>query len=439
MSPGASAAAAPPPGAPRRLRIAVFNRRFDASGGGAERYSVALVARLAPRHDFEIYAQQFGTGVQVDGGAVGQAHSGTGAQARSGAAGQVDPGAAGAVQAVRHRVPLAGLRPRWLNQLWFASYTWWHTRRGYDLVHSHEATWHGQIQTVHVRTVRAGLFAGRHGAARARRWLECAVSPRLWVYLGLEAARLRPRPGRIVIAVSQPLRAQLEALYPALAAAGGRTELLAPGVDSVTAAAALGSERRGRTRAFERSTWALAGSAPILLLVANDFAKKGLATLLDCLPLLRCAARLVVVGGASAALADWKRRVAASGLAARVRFAGTLADPAAAYLAADILVHPTREDTFGMVVLEAMAQGLPVIVSGAAHCGIAAELEPERDALVLEQPDDAAALAGAIDRLWRDVRLRALLVEGGLRFAAARDWAVVAARQEAIYLRALGA
>ena len=43
---------------PRRLRIAVFNRTFSPTGGGAERYSIALVEELAQRHDVHVFAQQ---------------------------------------------------------------------------------------------------------------------------------------------------------------------------------------------------------------------------------------------------------------------------------------------------------------------------------------------------------------------------------------------
>ena len=43
---------------PGRLRIAVLNRVFSPTGGGAERYSIALVEQLAQRHEIHIFAQQ---------------------------------------------------------------------------------------------------------------------------------------------------------------------------------------------------------------------------------------------------------------------------------------------------------------------------------------------------------------------------------------------
>src|SRR5208282_2150715 len=94
-------------------------------------------------------------------------------------------GAAPAAPVTFHRVPFDGLRPRWINQLWFAICSWWQTRRGFDLVHSHESTWHGQVQTVHVRPVKVGLFTAQRVLIRPRRWFTIATSPRLWVYLAL--------------------------------------------------------------------------------------------------------------------------------------------------------------------------------------------------------------------------------------------------------------
>jgi hypothetical protein len=84
-------------------------------------------------------------------------------------------------------------KPRWVNQLWYAFATWRATRRGFDVVHSHENTWHGHVQTIHVKPVRHNLLAGRTGVRLALAWLKIALSPRLITYVALEAARFRVR------------------------------------------------------------------------------------------------------------------------------------------------------------------------------------------------------------------------------------------------------
>ena len=46
-----------PDSSPRKLRVAVFNRTFSPTGGGAERYSIALVEQLSARHEVHVFAQ----------------------------------------------------------------------------------------------------------------------------------------------------------------------------------------------------------------------------------------------------------------------------------------------------------------------------------------------------------------------------------------------
>jgi len=72
------------------------------------------------------------------------------------------------------------------------------------------------------------------------------------------------------------------------------------------------------------------------------------------------------------------------GITERVRFLGIQSDMDPVYRAAESLVHPTLEDTYAMVVLEAMAHGLPVVVSGTPWCGISAELSDGVNALLLK-------------------------------------------------------
>ena len=151
---------------PQRLRVAVLNRLFTLTGGGAERYSIALVEQLASQHEIHVFAQEIGD--QFPG-------------------------------VTYHRVPLPFRRPRWINQLWFAAATWWLTRKGFDVVHSHENTWHGNVQSVHVLPVHYNLLVGRSGLKRALRWLKVVTSPRLLTYLCLEKLRYRVSDGRCIV------------------------------------------------------------------------------------------------------------------------------------------------------------------------------------------------------------------------------------------------
>ncbi|MDB5869877.1 MAG: glycosyl transferase, group 1 [Polaromonas sp.] len=377
-----------------RWRIAVLNRTFSTTGGGAERYSIALVEQLAARHDIHVFAQH------IDHQWPGVTY---------------------------HRVFAPLLKPRWINQLWFASRTWWLTRHGFDVVHSHENSWHGDVQTVHVLPVKHNLFHERRGLQLALRWIKVATSPRLLTYLGLERLRYAMRPGRQVVVTSDSLRAIMEATYPACSQ---MLSVLTPGI--VLPPLPVTLQRKNEARAL----LGLPCAGYCLLLVANDFWKKGLPVVLKALAKLPAHVTLAVVGN-PAQIPLFSEQVKSLGLGQRVFFLGSLKDVAPAYEAADCLVHPTLEDTFAMVVLEAMAHGLPVVVSGPGYCGIAGLLQHGINCLMLDDPRNASQLHEALERLLAESALKDQLTKGSISFASHHLWPAIALKQEALYALAV--
>lgn len=378
--------------APRRLRIAILSRIFRPTGGGAERYSIALVEQLAARHDIHVFAQQ------IDHHWPGVTY---------------------------HHIPWPFDKPRWINQVWFALATWWQTRRGFDVVHSHENTWHGKIQTVHVVPVRYSLLHGRSSWRLVLRWFKILTSPRLLAYLALEWGRYRVADGRCITLAS---RSQLPVMAEAFPHAVAACQVVSPGV-----AAVLGPANAAQRQAA-RAQLALPAQGRCILLVGNDFRKKGVLALLQALPQMPADVYVAVVGNA-AQQSLVQAELQASGQAYRVFFLGALMAVDVAYQAADCLAHPTLEDTFAMVVLEAMSHGLPVVVSSAAYCGIAAELQDGHEALLLSDPRDAGALAQVLRRVLDDTVLAAHLREKGMAFARRHLWSAIALQQETLYLR----
>jgi glycosyltransferase involved in cell wall biosynthesis len=373
---------------PKRLRVAVLTRVFSAAGGGAETYSIRLVEQLAARHEVHVFAQK----VEHEWPGV-----------------------------TYHQVSSPLAKPRWINQLWFAWKTAQATRSGFDVVHSHENTWHGDVQTVHVKPGRGNLLGGRTGWRRAAAWLKIALSPRLITNLALEGARFRQRPDRRVVLASETLRAQVLVAYPD---AASMMSVITPGVTLPAAAPSRGEARR---------SLGLPQSGALMLFVGNDYARKGLDSLLAAMPRLPEGTMLVVVGS-PAGIPAYKERARNLGLAERVHFLGAMKEVDLAYRAATLLTHPTLDDTFAMVVLEAMSHGLPVVVSGPAHCGISALLQNGRDALLLDDPRDDRQLAAAITRLLTEPRLAAELSAQGHVFAQAHSWEEAARRYEVLYL-----
>lgn len=120
---------------------------------------------------------------------------------------------------------------------------------------------------------------------------------------------------------------------------------------------------------------------------------------------------LVGDGPERAALEKQARRL---GIEHRVRFLGRTDDVAHVYRVIDALVLPSRTiDPFGMAVAEAMAMGVPCLVSDA--CGIASCLEAARDVLVVER-DNVRALARGIEAL-QDAEKRGLLAKAAAKAA----------------------
>ena len=104
------------------------------------------------------------------------------------------------------------------------------------------------------------------------------------------------------------------------------------------------------------------------------------------------------VAGGGAQLEEWERRARAYGLSERIQFLGFRKDVPALMAAADLLVSPTRYESYGLGVHEALCTGLPALVSRAA--GVAERYPPSLKALLLEDPDDARELVQRLE-MWR--------------------------------------
>ena len=115
-------------------------------------------------------------------------------------------------------------------------------------------------------------------------------------------------------------------------------------------------------------------------------------------------------------MARLRRSVADGGMDERVRFSGPQAgaELAGSYGTADVLVLPSRAETYGMVVAEALARGLPVVAADVG--GVPEALGHGADGTrpgLLVPPDDPPALRSALRAWLEDAGLR-----GRLRRAA---------------------
>jgi glycosyltransferase involved in cell wall biosynthesis len=157
----------------------------------------------------------------------------------------------------------------------------------------------------------------------------------------------------------------------------------------------------------------------VLLLVGNDWRKKGLYTLLGALPLLVDHEVLLLVVGDDEKL-PYQEQIHRSGLSGRVRFLPSRQDVAFYYAAADAYVGPSLEDTFAQPPAEAMACGLGVITS--VTNGTAEIITDGVDGLIVQDPNDVKELAAQIRRLFEDPNLCRQLGENAARTSLRYTW-----------------
>jgi UDP-glucose:(heptosyl)LPS alpha-1,3-glucosyltransferase len=225
----------------------------------------------------------------------------------------------------------------------------------------------------------------RAAPSGVRSWL-----PRYRAYADLERRALGAGDGPVLMLSS----AQLEAFAANHPAARQRLRLLAPTVDRLRADAAAAT---GSAKDAARNRLALDRDAPVWLWMGLQPKTKGLDRALYALTGAPTA-RLVVCGldPASRAAVPTLQLARRLGVAERVAWLGFASDAALseAMAAADLLVHPSRADVTGTVILEALASGLPVITT--ALCGYGEHVTEADAGVVLPEPFQQAALDRAL-------------------------------------------
>ncbi|MGF6771226.1 glycosyltransferase involved in cell wall biosynthesis [Paraburkholderia sp. GAS199] len=170
--------------------------------------------------------------------------------------------------------------------------------------------------------------------------------------------------------------------------------------------------------------------APFMLLFAGDLRmpRKNLDTLLHALvktsPDIHLAVAGILQNSPYPALAE------SLGLKERVHFTDMVMDMPALMRSVDAFVYPSRYEAMGLVLLEALATGLPIIT---VHTAGGAEVITPESGIVLDDPDDAAALAIAIDRLAGNRDDARRLGVAAREVAGTLSWQAMAGRYLAVY------
>ena len=177
---------------------------------------------------------------------------------------------------------------------------------------------------------------------------------------------------------------------------------------------------RGDGERFRRA-YGIGAERRVALFVGRTAHEKNISFLLDAVDIARrdCPQLLLLIAGEGPALDDLRRLAARRGLSSHVRFVGYLARDSTlrdCYAAADLFTFASLTETQGLVLLEAMAAGLPVLAIPAL--GAAAIIGPHRGAISAGTSADvfAAQMAALLAR----PDLLASMGRDGIAFA--REW-----------------
>lgn len=162
-------------------------------------------------------------------------------------------------------------------------------------------------------------------------------------------------------------------------------------------------------------------SAFLLLQVGSDFKRKGVDRTLKAMAALPESIRnntlLMVVGQDKPA--KYQRLAEALGIAKQVSFFSGRNDIAELMAAADILMHPAYQEAAGIVLLEAIVAGLPIIVTEV--CGYASFIDKAQCGVVVNEPFEQAVLNQALCDSLQDTQKRAQWVNNAKYYADTED------------------
>lgn len=258
------------------------------------------------------------------------------------------------------------------------------------------------------------LASGYHLNAKERLFDAVATRLERWVY--------RRRPNLPLIAISRRVQLDLAHFYGRHA----NVFVVPHGVD----AREFDYSQRECWREETRASLKLSPGRFAALWIGD--LRKGVPAAIQAVAKVPEATLVAVSRNDPAPFLEMARRL---GMGDRVIFAPPTTQIARYYAAADAFLFPTTYDAFGMVVLEAMAMGLPPIVSRDA--GAAELIEDGVDGLLLDDPFDPSPAAKYLQRLIDDPAYRKSLADAALKTARAADWDRVACETFAVYERAV--
>jgi UDP-glucose:(heptosyl)LPS alpha-1,3-glucosyltransferase len=366
----------------RRLRIAFVVHDYSRTKGHS-RYVVELASRFCQEHEVHVFANQ------------------------------VDAEIAGPIRF--HRVP-AWRVSALATILTFAipARVALSMRGTFDIVHIQGFCGpHGNVITSHIcnEAWYQGLLRTQSGVALRERIFRFFTA-------GLERRLYARAHGSCVIAISKRVAHDLSDLYDCRAP----IKVIHHGVDLER----FSPETCGRLRKDIRDHLRISESETVFAFVGN--LRKGAEQCIRALSLIDSG---LLIFASESDPSQYRILAKRAGCSDRVRFLGATSEIEKVFAAADALVLPTPYDSFALVCTEAMACGLPVVIS--RNAGASELISPGQNGIVLEDPGNYQELAHHMNYLrsdrWRAARMGRIARDSIEHLS----WDTVAERTMAVY------
>jgi UDP-glucose:(heptosyl)LPS alpha-1,3-glucosyltransferase len=344
----------------------------DPARGGAERYTVDLADGLVRRgHDVSLLASSFAeeTPPQPSSGVPGEGEKG----------------------GVRRQPLIATGGTRLGRYLKFLDSLDAHLSGvDYEVVHAMLP-----VRRCDVYHPHAGIAAQTIGSGPALSRLANRFNRKRQRFAAVEGEMLSPPSGPIVLCLSDYVKEMARRHYPRLAES--RLVKLFNGIDLQR----FDPNARPQAGVEVRRRYGISPEKIVALMLAQDFERKGLKEAIEALARVADRRMILLVAGRDDP-SVYRRLAESLGVADRVLFAGATDDPYAFYQSADFFVLPTRHDPCSLVVLEALAMGLPVIST--VFNGACEIMRGGLAGTVLDDPSDLPALAAAMEGMLDESR-----------------------------------
>jgi glycosyltransferase involved in cell wall biosynthesis len=178
-------------------------------------------------------------------------------------------------------------------------------------------------------------------------------------------------------------------------------------------------EYRAANREAARAEFGYRDEDFVVVLVGNDLRKKGIRALIEAMQRLRDS-RVRLLIATRDDVAPFEEQLRSAGVMDRIQFRPPRSDVAYYYAAGDAYAGPSLEDTFALPPVEAMACGVPALVS--RENGTVEIIEHGVNGMILEDPTDSETLARMLLEMANDPAFAARLAQRGAETARQFTW-----------------